>query len=478
MDLAQRKARIGLLLIGSPRFRLLGAGMPNGNYHERQSAVAARLESGVRTLGDVVCPGIVYGRDEMVQAMNAFHTARVDAVLALFMSWAEDFAWIRFLRDMPSVPVLFASLVRDELGFEDTQTEDDFIEFLSAGGLVGAQEASGSIARLARPMLETAVGTLDAVMARARTFTAAARARGILRETTVALMPSFNELMWSTYVDPYAVFTQLGPELRFLPAALLAETITQVSTADARAACNKLTQRYPVLPDVEEEKFLASVRASIAVERVAAEAGVDLLALNDLDPTLLRQVGLRPGFLPCPDGAPVTVVPEGDLGCAVATYVLKILSGRPVNFVEPFHIDRAQDCFAAGHAGPNDYTDPESSVQIGRDVRFARSGLQYAGAPFAWCVFPPGPKTMLHCSQGRDRFKMVAAQVVALPCEHFITGYSHGLLRPVSGTPEALFDQLLRIGVTQHYALAPGDYTRECECLARLLGLDFASAAS
>ena len=56
---------------------------------------------------------------------------------------------------------------------------------------------------------------------------------------------------------------------------------------------------------------------------------------------------------------------------------------------------------------------------------------------------------------------MIASRVEALPCQHFITGYSHGLLRPLSGSSEALFDRLVRMGVTQHYALAPGNATRE-----------------
>ena len=473
MDLAKRVAKIGLLLVGSPRFRSLGQGTLRGDYAQRQSGAAAQFLATVKTLGDVIYPGVVYGREEMQRAMDAFHTARVDGVLAMFMSWAEDFAWIRFLRDMPPTPVLFASLVRDELGFQDTEAEDDFIEFLSAGGLVGAQEASGSVARFARPMMETAVGTLDVVMDRARVFFAAARARGILRESTIGLMPSFNEVMWSTYVDPYDVFARIGPELRFLSVASLVEKIEQVSNADAKVVCEKLSQEYTVLPDVDKSKFQASVRASIAVERVAAENGIDLLALNDIDPVLLEQVGLRPGFLPCPDGEAVTVVPEGDIGGAVATYVLKILSGRQVNFIEPFHIDREKDCFAAGHAGPNDYTDPECSVRIARDVRFAMSRYKHAGAPFAWCVFPPGEKTMLHCSQGRERFKMITTQVEALPCQHFLSGYSHGLLRPSSGSSEALFDRLVHIGVTQHYALAPGNYTREIESLADMVGFDF-----
>jgi len=473
MEPTQKRTKVGLLLIGSPRFRTLGQGTPRGDYGQRQSAAAARLESSAEALGDVVYPGVVYGREEMQRAMDTFHTAHVDGVLAMFMSWAEDFAWIRFLRDMPPTPVLFASLVREDLGFKDTEAEDDFIEFLSAGGLVGAQEGSGSVARFARPMMETVVGTLDVMMDRARVFFAAARVRSILRQSVIGLLPSYNELMWSTYVDPYDVFARIGPELRFLSATSLVEKIKQVSTADARAACDKLSRKYAVLPDVDGEKFLASVRASIAVERVAAENGIDLLALNDIDPVLLEHVGLRPGFLPCPDGDAVTVVPEGDIGGAVATYILKILSGRPVNFIEPFHIDHARDCFAAGHAGPNDYTDPDCSMRIARDVRFARSAYKHAGAPFAWCVFPPGEKTMLHCSQGPARFKMIATQVEALPCRHFISGYSHGLFRPTSGSSAALFDRLVRIGVTQHYALAPGNYTQEIQSLADMIGFDF-----
>jgi len=475
MTPTQRKAKVGLLLIGSPRFRRLGEGTSRGDYECRQREAAERLSARAETLGEVIYPGITYSREQMQAAMDAFHVAHVDGVLAAFMSWAEDFTWVRFLRDMPPVPILFASLVREEVGFEDTDAEDDFIEFLSAGGLVGAQEASGSVARFARPMMETAVGTVDAVMARARVFFAAARARNILRQTTLGLLPSFNELMWSTYLDPYDVFARLGPEMRFLSVASLVEKIRQVSARDAEAAREKLSRAYAVLPQVDGGKFLASVRASIAVERLAVEAGVDLLALNDIDPVLLEHVGLRPGFLPCPDGEAVTVVPEGDIGGALATYVLKILSGRSVNFIEPFYIDAKRDVFVAGHAGPNDYTDPAGVVRIGPDVRFAKSNHKYAGAPFAWYVFPPGEKTMLHCSQGPSRFKLLVARVVALPTEHFISGYTHGLLRPVSGGCEELFDRFIRLGVTQHYALAPGNWTQEIASLANMLDCDFAA---
>ena len=167
------------------------------------------------------------------------------------------------------------------------------------------------------------------------------------------------------------------------------------------------------------------------------------------------------------------MVPEGDIGGGLAVYILRLLSGKPVNFIEPFHIDLPNNCFAGGHAGPNDYTDPAGRVQIARDVRFAKTAYKYAGAPFAWYLIPPGRKTMLHVSQKDGKFQMVCGLVDALPARHFITSYSHGLFRPAEGDMKSFFQKLLGIGVTQHYGVVAGDYTAELAALAKILGFSF-----
>jgi L-arabinose isomerase len=187
---------------------------------------------------------------------------------------------------------------------------------------------------------------------------------------------------------------------------------------------------------------------------------------------LLTHVGLRPAFLPCTQ-IDIAVVPEGDVGGALAVFVLREFSKAPVNFIEPFHIDLPNNCFAAGHAGPNDFTDPAGKTKIARDVRFAKTNYKFAGAPFAWHVFSPGIKTMLHISQSKDSFKMVCSLVESLPCEHFITSYSHGLFRPVGIGIQHFFQRTAEIGVTQHFAIVTGDFVREAEMLARLLDFEF-----
>ncbi len=472
MQESRSKPVVGLLLITTPRFRDLGADTRDGVYWARKEAEAERIRLAVGAFGSPIFPGIVYDRADLAAAMDAFDAAKVDMVFACFLSWSDDFAWIRFLRDMRPVPVLFASIIRDSLGFADSMNEDRFVEFLSAGSLVGMLEASGSASRFERPMLSRVVGTLDEVMARCRSFAVAAKIRASLRSSVFALLPCLNEVMWSTYVDAYSLFMEVGPELRFLSVPALEREIRGISTEEVSRVTSSILSLYQADSSVDRVKMEASVAASMALERLSRAAGAQVLVLNDIEPTLMRALGLRPGFTPTPGCSDVTVVPEGDIGGATAVHLLKLITGKSVFFAEPFYIDREKGVFAAGHAGPNDYTDPEGSTIISRDERFARTDYRYAGAPFAWHTLSPGEKTMVHISQNGSRFKLVCAIADALPCPHHLAGYSHGLLKPRED-PRSFFQKLMDIGVTQHYAIAAGDHIQVLEDFALMAGFDF-----
>lgn len=476
MRIFERKARIGVLLFGANRFRPMGEGTPNGTYEVRQEKVAANLIERFGTLGDVVFTGIVYDNDMVKKAMDAFYMNKVDCVFVAHLSWTEDYAWIRFLRDMPEVPILFMSLTRDKIDFENTYTDDNFCQLLVCNGLVGSLETSGSIRRFDRPMVETVSGTMDVVMKKAAVFSAAARVRGILRESTIGLLGSYNEVMWSTYVDPYSIFAKAGPEIHFYSVAELVASVEKVSDEDVQTEMKRLSSLYEMGEGIDPVKFAESVRASIGFDRLCSEAGVDLMVLNDIDGVLLRTLGLRPGFIPCtPD--PAVVVPEGDIGSGLAVYILKILSGKQVNYIEPFYVEHDKQRIAVAHGGPNDYRDLKGKCIIGNDVRYAKDKtMKYAGAPIAWYTFPAGQKTMLHMSQNLPQggsFKMVTAQIESLETEHFMTSYSHGRIRPVNGTCEEFIGKLIDIGVTQHYGMVEGNYAEELECLGKLMNYEF-----
>ena len=217
-----RRPRMGLLLISPERFQTIGEGTARGSYKERKQKEAEWMAKEASAIAEVTFPGVIYTAEDVKRAIDAFVTAKVDYVLAIYLSWAEDFAWIRFLRDMPACPVLFCHRMRDKIELKDTHDDDEFAEYLCCGGLVGSLEASGSVKRFNRPMLEVYAGTWTEVLARAKTFGNAARARSLFRESTMGLLACMNEVMWSTYVDPYAIFRDVGPELRFLSLAPVA----------------------------------------------------------------------------------------------------------------------------------------------------------------------------------------------------------------------------------------------------------------
>lgn len=468
-----RKAKAGLLLVASPRFKNL-YGPKRGTYGERKDIAVREIKATMDFL-DLVDPGIVYEREDAEKALQLFFAEKVDFIYAEFLSWSEDFAWIRFLRDCPDIPILFCNVAKPRMSFETTLDEDDFVDYLCAGTLVGSLEGSGSIRRIPRKGVKTIMGTREQVTEKLRIFADAARTRSILRRSSVGLMANMNEAMWSTYIDNYDLFTKIGPEIHYLPYSDYGTEIEALTEDEVMTYANELTGRYKMMDDVEKDKFIGCVKATLAIQKMARKNDIDCFVYNDIDQATFRTAGCRAGFYPQWFNENVSVlVPEADIGAGLITYILKLLSGKHVNFIEPFHIEDDFGTFAGGHAGPNDHNDPawQQNVVIARDVRFAKTSWKYAGAPFAWYRIAPGMKTVAGLFEQNGRYKLVTFQAESLPGKHLLATYSHTIFKPVVPVKE-LFEQVLRIGVTQHYAIVDGDYRPQLAALAEMMGLEY-----
>jgi L-arabinose isomerase len=470
----QNKPKIGILLIGSRRFRRLGEGCKSGTYEERRGRFGDELIEQLGETAECAFPGVAYEREDMDNAILFFMKEKVDCVICSFLSWSEDSAWIAFLRDMYDIPLALYLSTLDKMPYKDTRNEDDFIEFLAQGGLVGSLEGSGSIPRLGRE-IEVIVGDFAAAKDRLENFASASAAKARLRRARFGLLPVYNRVMWSTYVDPYKMFSRIGPELEFISYAGLKAATDKISDAEADAYVKELTSLYQVEADVDSNLFRESARASLALGALRDKFDLDALVLNDVDHELFHTMGLRPGFYPPSFNANNAIlVPEGDLGAGTIVYALKQLTGKHISFVEPFYIEKASNTFSAGHAGPHDYTDERyrDQVRISRDVRFAKTSFKYAGAPFAWYRIPTGPKTLAHFSETDGNFKIVCFIAEALPGEHALCSYSHGDFRPKAPVTE-LFEKIIKIGTTQHFAVVEGDVREKLAMFAKINNFDF-----
>ncbi len=468
-----RRPKIGLLLIGSPRFKNLGEGTRDNTYHERKLGEKDAILSTLGQSCDVVFDKIVYSPEEAKNTLSVFKTAEVDCVAATFLSWAEDAPWINFLHNLGDIPLIYFSIVRNSIPYETTFDESDFVDFLSCGSLVGFLEGSGDLKRYFGDKCTVFMGSLCECTDKITVFARASRAKAMLRESTVSLLSCYNEVMWSTYVDPYSIFKTFGATLHFLSVAELLDYIDKADDIEMEEICRSFLEKYKYDSDLDYEKFKASVRASYAMEELAKTKDTDLLVLNDIDKVLFEKVGLRPGFYPTRDSVELTAVPEGDLGAGLATYILHLISGKNVNFIEPFYIDDKNGTVSCGHAGPCDFTECPENVIIGKDTRFAKSGYKYAGAPFAWYVYPTGIKTMLHMSECDGKLKMIFTTMECLPTEHHLASYSHANFRHPTLSLKELFTRIAKFGVTQHYAICGGDFTAELEEFAKMFGMEY-----
>ena len=479
--LKARKAKAGLLLIASPRFKNL-SGPKRGTYGERKEKVVKEIKATMDFL-DLVDPGIIYEREDAQKAMDLFYNEKVDFIYAEFLSWSEDFAWIRFLRDCPEIPIIFCNVAKPRMTFETTLDEDDFVDYLCAGTLVGSLEGSGSLKRIPRYGVKTVLGTREEITEKVRIFADAARTRTILRHSNVGLMANMNEAMWSTYIDNYDLFTKIGPEIHYLPYSDYGAEIDKLDDREVQEYALELTSKYKVMPDVEDDKLIGCVKATLAIKKLAQKNDIDCYVYNDIDQATFRTAGCRAGFYPNWFNENVSVlVPEADIGAGLITYILKLISGKNVNFIEPFHIEDDFGTFAGGHAGPNDHNDPkwQDNVVIARDVRFAKTSWKYAGAPFAWYRISPGMKTVAGLYEEDGIYKLVTFMAESLDAKdtpqskkkHLLATYSHTIFKPVVPVKE-LFEKVLNVGVTQHYAIVDGDYRPQLEALADIMGFEY-----
>ncbi len=476
-----RKPKAGLLLIASPRFKNL-SGPKRGTYGERKDKAVKEIKATMDFL-DLVDPGIVYEREDAERAMDLFYSQKVDFIYAEFLSWSEDFAWIRFLRDCPQIPILFCNVAKPRMTFETTLDEDDFVDYLCAGTLVGSLEGSGDVVRSGRKNVHTILGTREEITEKLRVYADAARTRAILRHSNVGLMANMNEAMWSTYIDNYDLFTKIGPEIHYLPYSDYGKEIVALTPEEVKAYADELTSKYKMMEDVEYDKFIGCVKATLAIKKLAQKNDIDCYVYNDIDQATFRTAGCRAGFYPNWFNENVSVlVPEADIGAGLITYILKLLSGKNVNFIEPFHIEDDYGTFAGGHAGPNDHNDPawQDNVIISRDVRFAKTSWKYAGAPFAWYRFSPGMKTVAGLYEEDGKYKLITFLAESLSekdtpqsaKKHLLATYSHTIFKPVVPVKE-LWEKVLNIGATQHYAIVDGDYRPQLEALSRMMGFEF-----
>jgi L-fucose isomerase-like protein len=228
---------------------------------------------------------------------------------------------------------------------------------------------------------------------------------------------------------------------------------------------------------VTDDNLRASARASLGLESLILDRGLDGLTLGDLNPELHEVMGLRPCLYPERLALSGKVVGlEGDLGGTTAMAILGSLTGQPVMFTEIFNYDRETGTVVAGHAGPSNHllAGRGGVVTITPDYELMDSPSGIGGV---WMEFIAGPGrvTMVNLfrgapGQGSGAFQMTVLGGESLGGDLRVEGYPHAAVR-IDPDIARFLESCADNGTSHHWGIVHGDVRKELGYICDMLGV-------
>jgi L-arabinose isomerase len=307
-----------------------------------------------------------------------------------------------------------------------------------------------------------------AVFEEIRTLACAMAVRRRLRAARIGVLPFSCDLMSATWVDEFALRARYGVQLR----PLELERVRRVAAEfldSAVAGFRDALAREGARVEVDERNLSEGIRYALALERVAREEGLSALAMNDVITEMHASFGLRPALSsPGLSDAGIVVSMEADVGAAAAMLALRLYTGEPPFYTEPFSADYAANAVLMGHAGMHDgrLAEPGFPVRIVNDVEYENSD-RFTGAATLF-KRRSGPVTMVNSVWDGARlcWTLIEGESVAGPPK--MDGNCHMLFAPDLPVKE-FFRAAMESGVSQHWIAVDGRRAAELSRLCEIL---------
>jgi L-arabinose isomerase len=463
-----RQPKIGLLLLTAEWFSQIGASQ--GSFAHLPLSLQQDSERITALLSremEVLNPGVLAAAAQVAEACELFLRGKVDAVVINYLTWGEDRTVLEAVRLLGDLPLLLWCYSL----FESLPDPLSMPEMLRASGPVGALQASGPLKRLGK-RFSIAFGSYENSMTIQQIirFSRAAAVARDLQTARIGVLPYRCDQMTGTYVDEFRLRHEIGAQLKYISAHDYRDICQSIPAERVDQFVNQLKAAYPQAPNLTGKGLALGARASLGLAETVQRFDLDAIAIEDVGEELHRVVGLRP-CLSTPELFERAVVSmEAEIGGAVALLILRGLTGLPVMYTEVFTCDLSDNALLLGHAGIQDARLAESPGEI----LLEPDGEYLEAEPdSAWMSFRAkgGPVTLLSVFCDVERFKLVIARGQAVPGPRRLLGSPHAWVR--LQTPLAsFFEQCLRTGLTQHWALVHAEVVDELLALADILQLE------
>jgi L-arabinose isomerase len=294
---------------------------------------------------------------------NLAQTSDVDRVASLFkeqdikiliivsMFWSGDKPLIKLLRILGNIPLIYWCYSPDET-LPDHMVMPDLYRH---SGAVGAMQNCAPLARMNRKF-SVVFGTpgnteLDREL---NEYAAAYDALFGLEGIRIGQICGRYEEMTGTYIDEFRLLSRFGANVAYITPGRLLKAAEHIPEKTILAYTDTLKNRC-VNKGVSQEALYYAARVSLAVERVAEEEGLGIIAINDFDSEMHGIFKTRPQlWVPGLTERSITVAMEGDVNGAVAMWISRRLGKTTPMYTEMFAFDQKRNGVLFGHAGMMD----------------------------------------------------------------------------------------------------------------------------
>ncbi len=458
------KPGIGLLLLSAEWFTTIRAGC--GCFSLLPSFLkkdVSRIKKILSSEFQPVCPFIVDTRKKAAAIAEIFQKEKVVAILICYLTWGEDYLFLDVIKRLPEIPIILWSY----FPLRKLPRQFNMVQLFRFSGPVASLQASGPLKR-AGTNFGVVSGSLENSEAaqQLKDYLKAASIIFRLKSLTVGLLPCPSQGMSGIYIDPQVLKEQLGVSIQKIKVEEYYRMTESISQKEIKENFLLLKQEFRV--EVSDAALWKGVRASLGLLKIVEKYQLHALALNDLDVQLHKKLGLRP-CLWIPGLLEKTVISmEGDVGAAVALYLLRELSKKVPMYTEIFTLDEQKNIFLAGHAGIHDIrlADSKENIKITPDHEYMEVEKETSAMQFK---AKKGRVTMLNLFFDGKKLQMTTLTGKALAGRETFSISPYMLIKPSLPVNE-IVKLIIQQGVTQHWAVVHQDVSKQLEYLKKLLG--------
>jgi L-fucose isomerase-like protein len=372
-----------------------------------------------------------------------------DGVILLLATWVECPVVMSAVKELANIPIIL-------WGFTPVEIDG---QVMSTGSYVSAAMFNGVIKRLGLPC-RCLLGSHrdEGIIAELKSFAAAACAVRGLRYSTIGLVGYTSMGIYPGTFDHVLMRYIIGPEIEQMDSYTVIHRAQNLSTGEIDAAVAKLRGAGVLRSDVTPELLCKTASIYGALKQIAREKKWEAFNVK-----CQYEFSKEFGAVPC---VPLSLLAdeglvsscEGDIPCTVTMLLLHYLSGKTVTYGDALtHEGNVLKFSACGFL-------PFSMGMGNRDLR---------------CFTFPG-FSGIHTSFVMSPDRVTFARLVEdIGTYHLLYGTGQGQETQLrDGCMPALDVKLdgnladfVKEYAGQHYALCFGDYTRELEHYAALMGI-------